>query len=187
MFERGFTFVKDPRFTNKGAHWPLRIELIPVKDKKRNTRSFIVMKNEFGKKEWYPNFYRRMKELNCVYQNYSEIIEINKEGIWKEHPLRAQYKNNKLVSVPLKINLSKDEWEKSQQNKQYTKLRISRKLGKNYKLAKELVTEIIAEADEGQIEIEINHLRNWRIANPIQMNIESDQMVEEDMVVTTRN
>ena len=50
-FNRGFTIVKDNRFKNaKGNYWQLRLELIPKRDKKRNTRGLAVAKNEFGKK-----------------------------------------------------------------------------------------------------------------------------------------
>jgi hypothetical protein len=52
-FEKGFTIMKDPRFIDsQGGHWALCVELVPRRDKVRNTRGFMVMKNEFGKKEW---------------------------------------------------------------------------------------------------------------------------------------
>ena len=56
-FRNGFTIVKDIRFINeKQGYWSLRLELEPISDKLRKTRSYIVIKNEFGKKEFYPKF-----------------------------------------------------------------------------------------------------------------------------------
>ena len=48
-YRNGYTIVKNLRFINvKNGHWPLRVELEPIFDKIRNTRTYIVTKNEFG-------------------------------------------------------------------------------------------------------------------------------------------
>lgn len=96
---------------SNGEHWPLRVELIPQKDKKRNTKGFIVAKNEFGREEWYASFFKRMSDKKLTYNDYNEIIEVNKEGIWKLHPLRNQYEHGELKSIPLRINLDKEGWK----------------------------------------------------------------------------
>ena len=106
-FETGFTIVKDYRFKeSEGIYWPLRVELLPTKDRKRNTIGYYVKKNEFGGREWYPHFYQRIKNKNCAYETYEEILEINNRGIWKEHPIKTQYNNGKQISIPLRLNLT---------------------------------------------------------------------------------
>ena len=53
-YRNGFTIVNDPRFLiNKDVHWPMRVELEPIYDKKRKTKNYIVKKNEYGKREFY--------------------------------------------------------------------------------------------------------------------------------------
>ena len=62
IFENGFTIVKDYRCRESpGFFWPLRVELMPTKDKLRNTIGYYVKRNEFGRKEWYANFFKRFK------------------------------------------------------------------------------------------------------------------------------
>ena len=53
IYDKGYTILKDPRFLlDKDTHWPWRVDLIPVYDKKRGTRCYYVKKNEFGQREW---------------------------------------------------------------------------------------------------------------------------------------
>ena len=40
-------------------------------------------------------FYQRIKNKNCAYETYEEILDINKRGILKEHPMKTQYNNGK--------------------------------------------------------------------------------------------
>ena len=83
-YRNRFTIVKDPRFINgKNGHWPLRVELEPIDGKIRNTRTYIVTKNEFGKREFYTKFYKRMKDAGYVLRDYKGILEANKIGLWK--------------------------------------------------------------------------------------------------------
>ena len=100
VYEKGFTIVKDPRFVDENnERWSLRVELIPRRDKKRNTRGFVVSKNEYGGEEWYASFYERMKN-GCTLKSYYEVLEENKKGKWREHPMRIQRNRGKIISVP---------------------------------------------------------------------------------------
>ena len=79
---------------NGEKYWPLRIELEPTYDTKRKTRTYYVIRNEFGKREFNPKFYRRMKDSGMTLEKYEEILNENKKGLWKKHPMRIQkYKN----------------------------------------------------------------------------------------------
>ena len=80
---------------------------MPTKDRKRNTVGYYVKKNEFGRREWYPHFYQRIKNKNCACETYEKILDINKRCIWKEHPMKIQYNNGKQISIPLRFNLTK--------------------------------------------------------------------------------
>jgi len=165
-FERGFTIVKDPRFKDdKGNNWPLRVELIPTKDKKRNTKCFMVAKNEFGQEEWYPKFYKRMRDKNLVYKDYQEILKINKDGVWKEHPMKINYMNGQLASIPLRFDLNKDQWKKVITSGSFKDMNISRRLGKSYK-DEDIANSVIFKANnEGVFIIKPEDIRKYREEN----------------------
>ena len=169
-FRNGFTIVKDPRFLNdKDTHWPLRVELEPIYDKKRKTKSYIVTRNEFGRREFYPKFFNRMKKNGMILDSYEQILDANKEGIWKRHPMRVQRDKNGIISIPLRFNLNKAQWIKVIETKSFKDVIITRKLGKNWEKDEELAKEIIAYPNEdGLFWIKENDIENWRKANKIE-------------------
>ena len=165
-YRNGFTIVKDPRFllSNK-EHWPMRIELEPIYDRKRKTKNYIVKRNEFRKREFYPKFFNRMKEAGLTLDNYQQILDANKDGLWKQHPMRLQKENNIIISTPLRFNLNKTQWKKVIETNSFKEITITRQLGRNYK-NKELANEIIVYAnEEGLFIISELDLENWRKAN----------------------
>jgi len=168
-YDRGFKVVKDYRFKyNNGNHWPLRIELIPKRDKKRNTKGFIVASNEFGKEEWYSSFYNRFKSKGMIFDSYEEVLKANKDGMWKEHPLRKQFVDGKLDSVPLRINLSKEGWISCRKSECFKETEITRRVGKQYSQTA-LASEIIFRADkDGFYKITLNDIRKYRMSNTIE-------------------
>ena len=133
VYERGFTIVKDPRFVDENnERWSLRVELIPKRDKKRNTRGFVVSKNEYGREEWYASFYERMKKNGCTLKSYDEVLDENKKGKWREHPMRIQRNRGKIISVPLRFDLNKDEW-RNLPKRGFAGVKITRRLRRNNK------------------------------------------------------
>lgn len=97
-YRNGFTIVKDPRFLNGGQdHWPLRIELEPAYDKKRDTKTYFVVRNEFGRREYYSKFYQRMVDGNFALDSYQQVLDANKDGLWKKHPMRLQRNEEGIV------------------------------------------------------------------------------------------
>ena len=112
-YRNGFTIVRDPRFLiSKEEHWPLRVELEPTYDRIRKTKNYYVKKNEFGRREFYPLLYKRMEEAGLILDNYQQILDANRDGLWKKHPMRVQKENGKIVSTPLRFNLDKNQWKK---------------------------------------------------------------------------
>ena len=131
-FRNTFTIVKDPKFINdKDTHWPLRVELEPIYDKKK-TKSFKITKNEFGRREFYPKIFNRMKKDGMILDTYEQILDANKEGLWKRHQMRVQRDENRLTSIPLRFNLNKAQWIKVVETKSFKDVTITRQLGKNW-------------------------------------------------------
>ena len=105
--------MKDPRFLiNKDEHWPMRVELEPIYNKKRKTKNYIVKKNEYGKREFYPIFFNRMKKAGLTLDDYQQILDANKDGLWKKHPMKIQKEDNRIISTPLRFNLDKTNGRK---------------------------------------------------------------------------
>ena len=42
----------------KQGYWSLRLEIEPISDKLRKTRTYTVIKIKFGKREFYTKFYK---------------------------------------------------------------------------------------------------------------------------------
>ena len=89
-YEKGYTIIEDKRFycPDSDAYYQLRVELIPKKDKIRNTIAYTLLNNEFGLQEDYEMFYKRHKLEMKTYSSTNELLELSKNGIWKLHPLR---------------------------------------------------------------------------------------------------
>ena len=90
IFENGFTIVKDYRCRESpGFFWPLRVELMPTKDKLRNTIGYYV-RYEFGRKEWYANFQEiQAKKISIQFLRWNNRYEFKRiiEGIPFETPI----------------------------------------------------------------------------------------------------
>ena len=166
-FDRGFTIVKDPRFKMDGKnHWHMRVELIPKRDKKRNTRGFVVARNEFGSEEWYGSFYQRMKKKGLTLKDYSEVILANKEGLWRLHPLRQQFSNGIPTSIPLRIDLSRDGWVTAKKTSNFGMVSLTRRLGKQF-AQHDMAKEIIFKSDKmGMFTISPEDIKSYRLDNP---------------------
>ena len=185
-FRYGFTIVKDPRFLNgKDGHWPLRIELEPVFDKTRKTRTYIVIKNEFGKRELYSKFYKRMLESGLTLNDYKEVLDANRDGLWKKHPMRKQTDGNNITWTPLRFNLNREQWKKVIENKSFADVTITRQLGKNWRDDQQLAKEIVAYADEnGMFNISEQILENWRRANKFRAPKGEDMNVDQSKTLS---
>ena len=179
-YRNGFTIVRDPRFKNgREGHWPLRIELEPIFDKIRKTRTYIVIKNEFGKRELNPKFYKRMQETGMTLKDYNEVLEANRDGLWKKHPMRKQTDGKNMRWVPLRFNLNKEQWKKIIESKSFANVTITRQLGKNWRKDQHLAKEIIAYADSnGIFNMSEQILENWRKANKPRDLKEGDMNVD---------
>ena len=166
-FNNGFTIIKDPRFMNdKKGHWSWRIELISSFDKSRKTRGYYVKQNEFGRKEWYAQYYKRMSNKGMVLENYQAILEENKAGLWKKHLLRIQRDQNWIKSILLRFKLSKEQWKEVTETGSFEGVEIGRKCGRDWKKYGQLAEEVIGTADEeGVFNIPEKILENWRLAN----------------------
>ena len=121
-YEKGFTFIEDERFycPESEAFYPLRLELIPRKDKNRQTIGYTVYKNEFGLQEDYEVFYNRHKSKLKTYSTTEQILEVSKSGIWREHPLRNYTKDG--IQYPgLRYDLNKHGWKKVTESRSFCK------------------------------------------------------------------
>ena len=147
-YRNGFIIIKDYRFINGENYLPLRIELEPTYDTKRKTRTYYVIRNEFGKREFYQKFYRRMKDSEMTLETYEEVLNENKKGLWKKHLIRIQKYKNEITWIPLRFNLNKNQWKKVIDKKSFIGVSITRQLGRNWKDNKELASEVIAYANE---------------------------------------
>ena len=80
-YEKSYTIIEDKRFyySESDAYYPLRVELIPKKDKIRNTIAYTVLKNESGLQEDYEIFYKRHKLEMKTYSSTKELLEISKK------------------------------------------------------------------------------------------------------------
>ena len=87
-----------------------------------------------------------MKETGLILDNYQQILDANRDGLWKKHPMRVQKENGKIVSTPLRFNLDKNQWKKVIKTKSFKDVTITRRLGKILKNC-ELSKEIIAYAN----------------------------------------
>ena len=122
--------VKDYRFKNsKGNYWSLRLELIPKRDKKRNTRGFVMAKNESGKEEWYSTFYERIEKMKMTYKSYEEILKVNKDDKWKYNPMRNIRVEGEKSHIPLRFNLTNEQWNEVYKKKSFAGVKITRRIG----------------------------------------------------------
>ena len=48
-----------------------------------------------------------MRERELTLDSYEQVIEINKTGIWKQHPLKTKWQDNKITSIPLRMQTTK--------------------------------------------------------------------------------
>ena len=148
-YRNGFTIVKDPRFINgKNGHWPLGVELEPIYGKIRNTRTYIVTKNEFGKRKFYPKFYKRMKDAGYVLRDNKEILEANKLGLWKKRPMRIQKDGKKITCIALRFNQNKEQWKDVIEKMSVVNVTMRRQIGKGWKAYIEPAKEVVAFADK---------------------------------------
>ena len=91
--------------------------------------------------------------------------------LWKEHPLKLQYKNRKQTSISLKLNLNKEEWIKVTKSKYFAGVRLIRNYGKDFKKYGSKSKDIFATAnEEGWFEISLNKIRKFRQDNAINLN-----------------
>ena len=114
-------------------HWPIRVELEPIYDKKIKTKNYIVKKNEYGNREFYPIFFNRMKKAGLTLDDYRRILDANKDGLWKKHHMKIQKEDNRIISTPLRFNLDKNQWKKVIENNSFKDVIITRQLEKNFK------------------------------------------------------
>jgi hypothetical protein len=70
----------------------------------RNTKGFMVAKNEFSKKEWYTSMTSRMLNKGCVYDMYDDILKVDKADIWKERLMRCIRVSGAVQYTPLMLN-----------------------------------------------------------------------------------
>ena len=179
-YRNGFTIIKDPRFINgKEGYWPFRVELEPKYDKIRKTKTYMVIKNEFGKREFYPKFYKRMQESGMTLNEYEEVLEANRDGLWKKHPMRKQTDGKNMTWIPLRFNLNKEQWKKVIENKSFANVTITRQLGKNWRDDQYLAKDIIAHANKNWVfNISEQILENWRKANKPRVPKEEEMNVD---------
>ena len=86
--------------------WKLDDEgkLEPIYDKKIKIKNYIVTKNEYERREFFPKFYNRIKEADLIFNTNEQILDANKEGLWKRHPMRLQnVKDGLLISTSLRF------------------------------------------------------------------------------------
>ena len=182
VFRNGITIVKDPRFINgRDGHWPLRVELESIYDKIIKTKIYIVVRNEYGKREFYPKFYQKMKEKDMTLDNYKHLLNANKDGLWKKHPMRAQRNQEDITCIPLKFNMSKKQWSHVLEKKSSVDVTITRQLGKDWNKYLELGKEVVAYTDSnGLFNISEGILKNWWLVNPsLRKKSEDDLAVEQ--------
>ena len=100
---------------------------------------------------------------------------MNSRGLWKEHPLKLQYKNRKLTSISLRLNLNKEEWKKVTESKNFAGVSLTKNYGKDFKKYGSKTEDIFATAnEEGCFEISLNKIRRFRQDNAINLNDESE-------------
>ena len=86
---------------------------------------------------------------------------MNSRGLWKKHPLKLQYKNRKLTSISLRLNLNKEDWKKVTESKNYAEVSLTKNYGKDFKKYGSKSKEIFATAnEEGFLEISLNKSEN---------------------------
>lgn len=125
------------------------------------------MKNEFGQEEWYSKFYNRMKAMNCIYDSYEEILKVNREALWKEHPMKSHYVEGNLSSTPLRFDLTKDQWSHVKKEKHFKNVSLTRRLGSRYKDAQISKKVIFKANEEGIFKIDVQDIRKYRSQNKI--------------------
>ena len=131
-------------------------------------KGYYVKKNEFGRKEWYARFFQRMKEQKMILEDYQQVIEANKDALWKKHPMRVQRQNGEITSIPFKFKLSKNDWKSVIEGNSFAGVGIVRKYHKEWEVDKDLKKEIIGTADEnGIFDIPELILDGWRKANKV--------------------
>ena len=52
---------------------------------------------------------KKMKEAGLILDNYRQILDANRDGLWKKHPMRVQKKNGNIISTQLRFSLHKNE------------------------------------------------------------------------------
>lgn len=140
------------------------------------------MKNEYGRTECYSSFYNRMKEKNCTYSTYEEVLKANKIGLWKEHPMKVIRQNNTIITAPLRFDLNKDGWKEVIKNKSFTGVNITRRLGtKN--ISDPRAVEILFTANEdGVFKVGKKQLRDIRQKGRVQTSSDpgESQAISDD-------
>ena len=161
--KKGFTFIEDERFycPESEAFYPLRVELIPRKDKKRQKIGYTVYKNEFGLQKDYEVFYNRHKFKLKTYSTTEQILEVSKSGIWRENPLRNFTKDG--IQYPgLRYDLNKHGWKKVTESRSFANIGLTIRAGRKWMNDSKAKNIHFNSNEKGICEISLQQLQYWR-------------------------
>ena len=71
-----------------------------------------------------------MKDASYVLRDYKDILEVNKKGLWKKHPMRIQKDGEKITCILIRFNLNKEQWKDVKEKMFFVNITITRQLGK---------------------------------------------------------
>ena len=96
-----------------------------------------------------------MKDRELTLSNYEQVIETNKAGLWKHHPLKTQIQNGEISSISLRMQTNKEDMNETMKTGLFKNSYLTRNYGRNWRKMGDLATEKIVTAnDEGLFIIE---------------------------------
>ena len=105
-----------------------------------------------------------------TYKSYEEILKVNKDVKWEYHPMRNIRVEGEKSHIPLRFNLTKEQWNEVYKKKSFAGVKITRRIGERFIDTHPLANKVLCTADEdGVFTISEKEINEYRKNNPISL------------------